>query len=143
MFSDSSDMEMANQKSQDDFSEVMDFNFSQLLESTKSLSLTCEGVSKWQNLLKYDVIKQKNKPREPPKAPKLAPFFIPTIPGLDFQLDTEEAKKLLARENKDSAAKSNVLHENFSVLAKLLCEKANDYDAVMKFLEVSNSQDFR
>lgn len=38
--------------------------------------------SRWKNLLNLDIIKQKNKPKEPPKVPKSAPFFIPTIPGL-------------------------------------------------------------
>ncbi|XP_029427694.1 WD repeat-containing protein 36 isoform X2 [Rhinatrema bivittatum] len=38
--------------------------------------------SRWKNLLNLDVIKKRNKPKEPPKVPKTAPFFIPTVPGL-------------------------------------------------------------
>ena len=28
---------------------------------------------------------ERNKPKEPPKVPKVAPFFLPTIPGLQPQ----------------------------------------------------------
>jgi U3 small nucleolar RNA-associated protein 21 len=39
--------------------------------------------SKWQNLSNIDVIKKRNKPKEPPKKPEKAPFFLPTLPGLE------------------------------------------------------------
>jgi len=53
--------------------------------------------SRWLNLLSLDIIKSKNKPKAPPKKPKAAPFFLPTIPGLTTRFDlpsvsgTEEA----------------------------------------------------
>ena len=43
--------------------------------------------SRWKNLLHLDVIKAKNKPKAPPKKPKAAPFFLPTIPGLETKFD--------------------------------------------------------
>ena len=46
------------------------------------VTLSSLPKSRWSNLLNLDVIKQRNKPVEPPKAPKLAPFFLPTLPGL-------------------------------------------------------------
>nr|XP_028604268.1 WD repeat-containing protein 36 [Podarcis muralis] len=52
----------------------------QLGEALVTLSMLPK--SRWKNLLNLDIIKQKNKPKEPPKVPKSAPFFIPTIPGL-------------------------------------------------------------
>ncbi|TKC48029.1 hypothetical protein EI555_014056, partial [Monodon monoceros] len=52
----------------------------QLNEQLVTLSLLPE--SRWKNLLNLDIIKKKNKPKEPPKVPKSAPFFIPTVPGL-------------------------------------------------------------
>ncbi|XP_053150733.1 WD repeat-containing protein 36 isoform X2 [Hemicordylus capensis] len=52
----------------------------QLGDALVTLSILPE--SRWKNLLNLDIIKQKNKPKEPPKVPKTAPFFIPTIPGL-------------------------------------------------------------
>uniref|UniRef100_A0AAR2KZN0 Small-subunit processome Utp21 domain-containing protein n=1 Tax=Pygocentrus nattereri TaxID=42514 RepID=A0AAR2KZN0_PYGNA len=50
----------------------------QLDEQLVTLSLLPD--SRWKNLLHLDIIR--NKPKEPPKVPKAAPFFIPTIPGL-------------------------------------------------------------
>ncbi|XP_038026706.2 WD repeat-containing protein 36 isoform X1 [Anas platyrhynchos] len=52
----------------------------QLGEQLVTLSSLPE--SRWKNLLNLDIIKKKNKPREPPKVPTSAPFFIPTVPGL-------------------------------------------------------------
>ena len=46
------------------------------------VTLSSLPKSRWSNLLNLDVIKQRNKPVEPPKASKLAPFFLPTLPGL-------------------------------------------------------------
>merc|ERR1711973_119583 len=54
--------------------------------------------SRWLNLLNLDVIKAKNKPKAPPKKPKAAPFFLPTIPGLATQFDLSAVEKA-AEEN--------------------------------------------
>ncbi|XP_061425838.1 WD repeat-containing protein 36 [Lethenteron reissneri] len=52
----------------------------QLSESLVTLSSVPE--SRWKNLLNLDVIRKRNKPKEPPRAPEKAPFFLPTTPGL-------------------------------------------------------------
>merc|ERR1711874_22329 len=49
--------------------------------------------SRWLNLLSLDVIKAKNKPKAPPKKPKAAPFFLPTIPGLETKFDLSNLPK--------------------------------------------------
>lgn len=53
--------------------------------------ITLSGLptSRWQHLLNLDVIKQRNKPRAPPKVPKSAPFFLPTVPSLSVTFDLE------------------------------------------------------
>ena len=43
--------------------------------------------------MNLDVIKAKNKPKAPPKKPKAAPFFLPTIPGLATQFDLSAVEK--------------------------------------------------
>ncbi|KAG0225327.1 Utp21 specific WD40 associated putative domain-containing protein [Mortierella sp. GBAus27b] len=53
----------------------------QLTEQMITLSLLPK--SKWQNLLSLDVIKARNKPKEAPKAPEKAPFFLGTLPGVE------------------------------------------------------------
>ena len=47
------------------------------------VTLSSLPKSRWSNLLNLDIIKQRNKPTEPPKQPKKAPFFLPTVPGLE------------------------------------------------------------
>lgn len=54
------------------------------------VTLSLVASSRWQNLLDIDVVKKRNKPREPPKAPKAAPFFLPTQPSLNLQFDLSE-----------------------------------------------------
>ena len=41
----------------------------------------------WKTVLSLDVIKKRNKPVAPPKAPKAAPFFLPTLPGVQRVFD--------------------------------------------------------
>ncbi|XP_026286831.1 WD repeat-containing protein 36 [Frankliniella occidentalis] len=62
----------------------------QLADDLITLSLVAN--SRWQNLLNIDLVKKRNKPKEAPKAPKAAPFFLPTLPTLrDFEFDLSGA----------------------------------------------------
>ncbi|CAL1530137.1 unnamed protein product [Lymnaea stagnalis] len=61
----------------------------QIADELVSLSLL--PTSRWLNLLNLDIIQMRNKPKEPPKAPKAAPFFLPTIAGLQPQFDVTNA----------------------------------------------------
>lgn len=64
----------------------------QLAEDLITLSLVSNA--RWQNLLNIDLVKKRNKPKEAPKAPKAAPFFLPTLPTLhDFEFDISGALK--------------------------------------------------
>jgi len=47
-------------------------------------------TSRWLNLFNIDIIKARNKPKAPPKKPKAAPFFLPSIPGIDQQFFVEQ-----------------------------------------------------
>ena len=47
------------------------------------VTLSTLPKSRWHNLQNLDIIKQRNKPIEPPKQPKQAPFFLPTLPGIE------------------------------------------------------------
>lgn len=49
----------------------------QLSEDIETLSLVPK--SRWQTLLHLDLIRERNKPKEPPKAPEKAPFFLPSL----------------------------------------------------------------
>lgn len=43
--------------------------------------------SQWLNLVHIDTIKTRNKPIEPPKKPEAAPFFLPTVAGVNAGRD--------------------------------------------------------
>jgi U3 small nucleolar RNA-associated protein 21 len=49
----------------------------QLSEKITTLSLVPK--SRWQTLLHLDIIRARNKPKEAPKAPEKAPFFLPSL----------------------------------------------------------------
>ncbi|KAF8610566.1 Utp21-domain-containing protein [Ceratobasidium sp. AG-I] len=52
------------------------------------VTLTTLPRSKWQTLLNIEVIQARNKPTEAPKVPEKAPFFIPTVAGVEHKIDT-------------------------------------------------------
>jgi U3 small nucleolar RNA-associated protein 21 len=62
------------------------------------ITMSTQAEVKWRNILSLDVIKQRNKPKEAPKKPKQAPFFLPTVAGLDIQFDVD-----MATENGDGS----------------------------------------
>ncbi|XP_011864174.1 PREDICTED: WD repeat-containing protein 36 [Vollenhovia emeryi] len=56
------------------------------------ITMSAVAQSRWQNLLDIDIIKRRNKPRQPPKVPEAAPFFLPTIPSLQVRFDFSDVK---------------------------------------------------
>lgn len=46
------------------------------------ITMSAVAQSRWQNLLDIDIVKKRNKPKQAPKVPEAAPFFLPTIPTL-------------------------------------------------------------
>ncbi len=60
--------------------------------------------SRWGNLLNLDVIKSRNKPKNPVQKPKDAPFFLPTISGLETKFDLDVKKEEEAPEDNTTAS---------------------------------------
>jgi len=88
--------------------------------------------SKWATLLNLETIKQRNKPKEAPKAPERAPFFLPTLPGTDARFDFGvDAKKdgISAAATTDGAKRKldysagNSIETDF--VRRLMAEKEN------------------
>ncbi|KAK4693217.1 hypothetical protein P7C71_g4142, partial [Lecanoromycetidae sp. Uapishka_2] len=46
------------------------------------LTLSIVPKSRWQTLIHLDTIRQRNKPKEPPKTPEKAPFFLPSLDSI-------------------------------------------------------------
>lgn len=56
------------------------------------ITMSAVAQSRWQNLLDIDIVKRRNKPKQPPKVPEAAPFFLPTIPSLQLRFDFSDVK---------------------------------------------------
>ncbi|KAJ3223138.1 hypothetical protein HK099_001485 [Clydaea vesicula] len=100
--------------------------------------------SKWQNLLNLEIIKKRNKPKEVPKAPALAPFFLPTIAGptpkfFDNSVDTAEEKT-----NKSSKIVKINDMEVVTEFTRLLrdCGQNNDFSPFFAFLKTLTPSEF-
>ena len=65
--------------------------------SSDMMTLSLVPKSRWQTLLHIDLIKQRNKPTEPPKVPEKAPFFLGSVDKPRVIAGAEE-------ENTDSGA---------------------------------------
>ncbi|KAB5535229.1 WD domain-containing protein [Coniochaeta sp. 2T2.1] len=59
--------------------------------SSDMMTLSLVPKSRWQTLLHLDLIRQRNKPTEAPKAPEKAPFFLPPV-GEVKEATTESAE---------------------------------------------------
>ncbi|TFK30167.1 Utp21-domain-containing protein [Coprinopsis marcescibilis] len=72
------------------------------------ITLTLLPRSRWQTLLNLEVIQQRNKPKEAPKAPEKAPFFLPTLPGVEPRFVVEKK----AKESKEAEKTKKLKHHN-------------------------------
>jgi len=85
--------------------EKLEMDYASPLQLNSNLvTMSTAALSKWQNLLNLDLVKKRNKPKAPPKTPKQAPFFLPTIAGLDLKFDVpnatdDDTTKLLIPDN--------------------------------------------
>ncbi|RCH80855.1 hypothetical protein CU098_004593 [Rhizopus stolonifer] len=107
------------------------------------ITLSMEPRAKWQNLLHLDTIKLRNKPKEAPKLPEKAPFFLPTLPGAKTQFDLSahqeqpESKQISFNQlNTDTVFaqqlraghEANQQYDAFVTLAKSLSPSAVDLE---------------
>ncbi|EKX42395.1 hypothetical protein GUITHDRAFT_164167 [Guillardia theta CCMP2712] len=60
---------------------------------------------RWQILANLDTIKARNKPLEPPQAPQQAPFFLPTLPGLEPKFVPNEEER-----EEEESKNSKIIH---------------------------------
>ncbi|PSN35551.1 WD repeat-containing protein 36 [Blattella germanica] len=90
--------------------------------------------SRWKNLLDIDIVKKRNKPKEPPKAPKAAPFFLPTLPSLTMKFDL--SKEMGAGETSKLIVSS--AFQSLSEFGKLLNEtsESNNFQPAIDKLKM-------
>ncbi|KAJ7097769.1 Utp21 specific WD40 associated putative domain-containing protein [Mycena belliarum] len=98
------------------------------------ITLTLLPRSRWQTLLNLEVIQQRNKPKEPPKAPEQAPFFLPTLQGVEPRFAPEQKtvedapKKSTRRLQQAAAAAQSVFLDKLTA-----CEVSGDYESFFNF----------
>lgn len=80
------DLTAVDTESQPEDEDLMEYQQSEFKSpeqiSEELVTLSLLPTSRWLNLLHLEVIKMRNKPKEPPKVPRSAPFFLPTVAGL-------------------------------------------------------------
>ncbi|KDR73654.1 hypothetical protein GALMADRAFT_100477 [Galerina marginata CBS 339.88] len=101
------------------------------------ITLTLLPRSRWQTLLNVEVIQQRNKPKEAPKAPEKAPFFLPTLPGVETRFASavmdaaKESKKPTRRLEKAMNGTESVFFQ------KLAAEASDgDYDNFFNYVKM-------
>lgn len=104
-----------------------------------TVEMTHGPRSKWATLSQLELIKERNKPVEPPKEPEKAPFFLTTTPGLTPEFVNKEAKEEAKEEGSRFVKRADVL-EVENELQRMLREASEGRkgDAVM---EVEDEQD--
>lgn len=101
------------------------------LQIDNLVTLSSLASSRWQNLLDIDLVKKRNKPLEPAKTPKAAPFFLPTLPSLNLEFDLSS---VLASENGGKTITLQNIKHNLSPFAKFLIN-SKDFQPVVDKLK--------
>ncbi|KAK2156514.1 hypothetical protein LSH36_211g01051 [Paralvinella palmiformis] len=81
---------------------------------------------------------ERNKPKEPPKVPKVAPFFLPTIPGLQPQfapVGEDEDLNEFHLQTRSRVIKGNFQHLSEFVKTLHNAASTNDFRPVVAFLK--------
>lgn len=98
------------------------------------ITMSALALSRWQNLLSLDIIKMRNKPKQPINTPKHAQFFLPTVSGLDFKFD------LSKEQNQNANDSAKIIHSesfsNLTTFGKLLDKsvKTNRFEDCVKHI---------
>ncbi|KAK3324298.1 Utp21 specific WD40 associated putative domain-containing protein [Cercophora scortea] len=104
--------------------------------SKDMMTLSLVPKSRWQTLLHIDLIKQRNKPKEPPKAPEKAPFFLPSVgaPSTAGQEASSASKEADASTSRILQLDQTRAEQAFT--SKLLTGAASgDYNAFIEHLK--------
>jgi U3 small nucleolar RNA-associated protein 21 len=109
--------------------------------SDKITTLSLVPKSRWQTLLHLDVIRARNKPKEAPKAPEKAPFFLPSL-GQNQVAGTDSSALALSGQESTSRISSSALASRSSAatatneFTRLLAEAADSssHTALLAYL---------
>ncbi|KNE54973.1 hypothetical protein AMAG_00911 [Allomyces macrogynus ATCC 38327] len=102
--------------------------------TAKMVTLGQHPSSRWQILLNLEAVKARNKPKEPPKQPERAPFFLPTVAGLMPTFDASGADKGAQDRESALAALSKLSLESEFVLLLRDNDSKGDYSVFLATL---------
>ncbi|CAG2106095.1 unnamed protein product [Medioppia subpectinata] len=98
------------------------------------ITLSSLPDSRWKNLLCLDIIKKRNKPKEVVHKPENAPFFLPTVAGLEPKFAVEDKQK-----NDDMDIDSHIVDKlkPISLFGELIisCNNDSNYSPVVERLK--------
>nr|GAT60083.1 predicted protein [Mycena chlorophos] len=99
------------------------------------VTLTLLPRSRWQTLLNLEVIQQRNKPKEAPKAPEKAPFFLPTVQGVEPRFAVPEKKKVDSETRKETRRLQKAAGGTQSVFYEKMeaCDPSGDFEDLFSF----------
>jgi len=100
------------------------------------ITMSAVAQSRWQNLLDIDIIKKRNKPKQPLKIFETAPFFLPTIPSLQLRFDLSDVK---TAENTETHIHSAL--QNLTSFGKNLQSTTDDFSVVIEKLKAMGPSD--
>ncbi|KAI8084571.1 Utp21 specific WD40 associated putative domain-containing protein [Halteromyces radiatus] len=108
----------------------------------KMITLSLEPRSKWQNLLNLETIKQRNKPKEAPKAPEQAPFFLPTVAGAKPTFNLESKDQVTTNEENHDSRRLKfgelVTETDFSKLLRIGHEENKNFTEFVNYTKGLN-----
>ncbi|PIA17099.1 YVTN repeat-like/Quino protein amine dehydrogenase [Coemansia reversa NRRL 1564] len=102
------------------------------------VTLSSLPKSKWQTLLNLATIKKRNMPEKAPRVPEQAPFFLPTVEGVEHRFDLDDNRQSGADSTADAASEKskilNVTSEN--ALTRILygTQDELEFEAVFNYL---------
>ncbi|KAK4189303.1 Utp21 specific WD40 associated putative domain-containing protein [Podospora australis] len=105
--------------------------------SKDMMTLSLVPKARWQTLLHIDLIKQRNKPKEAPKAPEKAPFFLPSVGGNAGLLPAaEEESKEVVPSGGSRLMQLDTAREVQAFTSKLLvCGQRGDYTEFIEHMK--------
>ncbi|KAL3832965.1 hypothetical protein ACJIZ3_007701 [Penstemon smallii] len=97
-------------KTKVDSQEIQDSSLSPVFDKQipDLVTLSLLPKSQWQSLFNLDIIKERNKPIEPPKKPEKAPFFLPSIPTLSGEIVFKPTESGIEEEDSKAGEKEKM-----------------------------------
>ncbi|KAF2133259.1 Utp21-domain-containing protein [Dothidotthia symphoricarpi CBS 119687] len=104
--------------------------------SDKITTLSLVPKSRWQTLLHLDVIRARNKPKEAPKAPEKAPFFLPSVGQADTSALAPLNQEPSSRISSSALASRSTAASSTNEFTRLLAQasQTSEYTPLLTFL---------